>query len=83
MSEEPRVSVVMPAFNAEAFIVEAIASVLVQAHRPLEVIVVDDGSTDSTAALAASFGGAVRLHRQANGREFRSARRSRRPAHRR
>jgi len=66
MSEEPRVSVVMPAFNAEAFIVEAIASVLAQAHRPLEVIVVDDGSTDSTAALAASFGGAVRLHRQAN-----------------
>lgn len=66
MNEEPLVSVVMPVFNAEAFIAEAIASILAQAHRLLEIIVVDDGSTDDTAAVAARFGDAVRLERQAN-----------------
>jgi glycosyltransferase involved in cell wall biosynthesis len=49
------VSVVIPAFQAEEFIVEAIASVLDQDHRPLEVVVVDDGSTDRTAALVAGL----------------------------
>jgi glycosyltransferase involved in cell wall biosynthesis len=42
------VSVVMPAFNAERWITESLASVLGQTHSNLQVIVVDDGSTDST-----------------------------------
>ncbi len=65
MSDEPLISIVVPAYNAEAFVADAIGSILAQNHRPLEVIVVDDGSTDDTAAIVAGFGG-VRLHRQAN-----------------
>lgn len=43
---------VMPAFDAEAFIAEAVASVLAQTYRPVELIVVDDGSSDRTAEIA-------------------------------
>jgi len=45
------VSVVMPTYNQAAFLPEALASVLGQSHRNLQVIVVDDGSTDETAHL--------------------------------
>jgi glycosyltransferase involved in cell wall biosynthesis len=48
------VSVIMPAFDEEAFIAEALESVLAQTHRPVEVIVVDDGSGDRTAEIAAA-----------------------------
>ena len=57
----PLVSVVMPAFEQEAFIAEALESALAQTHRPAEVIVVDDGSRDRTAEIAASYG--IRLLR--------------------
>ncbi|MGH9172562.1 MAG: glycosyltransferase family A protein [Acidimicrobiales bacterium] len=46
------VSVVMAAFEAEDFVAEAIASVLAQTYKPVEVIVVDDGSSDRTAEIA-------------------------------
>lgn len=52
---QPLVSVVMPAWNAEATIVEALRSVAAQTYRDLEIIIVDDGSTDATAALAKEF----------------------------
>jgi glycosyltransferase involved in cell wall biosynthesis len=55
------VSVIIPVFNGERYLAEAIRSVLAQDWRPLEVIVVDDGSTDASRAVAASFGGAVHL----------------------
>ncbi len=50
----PLVSVVMPAYNAEKCITETLASVFAQTYRPLEVIVVDDGSTDETARVVGS-----------------------------
>ena len=50
------VSVVMPAKNAGAHIREAIASVLAQGAEVAELIVIDDGSTDDTAAIVGSFG---------------------------
>jgi glycosyltransferase involved in cell wall biosynthesis len=52
-----RISVIIPAFNAVRFIAEALQSVAEQTVAPNEVIVVDDGSTDGTGALAAGFHG--------------------------
>lgn len=60
------VSVVVPAFNAESFIDEAIDSILAQRHRPIEVIVVDDGSKDGTAEVCLSLGGPVTYLHQEN-----------------
>jgi glycosyltransferase involved in cell wall biosynthesis len=56
------VSLVMPAYNAERFIGEALESALSQTYEPVEVIVVDDGSNDRTAEIATTHG--VRLIRQ-------------------
>lgn len=55
----PKVSVIIPAYNAEAFLSEAIESVLAQSFQDFEVIVIDDGSTDDSARIANSFGGNV------------------------
>ncbi len=65
MTHLPLVSVVIPAFNVERFIAEAIASAFGQDYPSIEVIVIDDGSTDATAAVAARFE-RVRLLRQGN-----------------
>ncbi len=51
----PRVSVVMPVFNGERFLLDAMNSVLSQTYRDFELIVIDDGSTDSSASIATSF----------------------------
>ena len=59
------VSVVIPAYNHGHFVSEAIQSVLDQDYAPTEIIVVDDGSADDTAAVVAAFP-TVRYHRQAN-----------------
>jgi glycosyltransferase involved in cell wall biosynthesis len=63
--EQPLVTVVIPAHNAERFIAEAIESVLAQSYEPVETIVVDDGSTDRTAEITGRYGD-VRLLRQEN-----------------
>ena len=55
MTENPIVSVVMTAHNGEAFIAEAIEGVLSQTLQNLELIVVDDASTDSTIAIIESY----------------------------
>lgn len=60
-----RTSVIIPAHDAALYLGECIDSVLAQTHPVHEVIVVDDGSTDGTAAIASSFGAPVRLVRQA------------------
>jgi glycosyltransferase involved in cell wall biosynthesis len=62
----PLVSVMIGAYNAEPYLGEAIESALAQDYEPLELIVVDDGSTDGTADVARSFA-RVKLIQQANG----------------
>jgi glycosyltransferase involved in cell wall biosynthesis len=58
------VSVIIPVYNGERFLAEALQSVIEQTYTPSEIIVVDDGSTDGTAAVAQAF--PVRYLYQAN-----------------
>ena len=60
-------AVIIPAFNAERFLGEAIESVLRQDPAPSRVVVVDDGSSDGTAEIALQFGASVELIRRENG----------------
>ena len=62
----PRVSVVTPAYQAGRFVGAAVSSVLAQTYGDLELVVVDDGSTDATAAVVEAHDGPVRLVRQEN-----------------
>lgn len=63
----PSVSILIPVFNRAAMVTEAVESCLAQDWRPLEVLVVDDGSTDDPAAALRQFGSMVRVQRQPNG----------------
>ena len=65
--QEVKVSVIMPAYNRETYIRESIDSVLAQSFTDFELIVVDDGSTDSTAGIVQSYTDSrIRLIRQPN-----------------
>jgi alpha-1,6-rhamnosyltransferase len=64
-SERPLVSVIMAAYNAEAYLRDALESALAQDWSPFEVVVVDDGSQDSTGDIIRSFP-EVRYVRQEN-----------------
>jgi len=63
---DPLVSVVIPVFNGERFLREAVQSVLDQKYSPLEIIIVDDGSTDGTATVSGSLPETVRYLHQTN-----------------
>jgi glycosyltransferase involved in cell wall biosynthesis len=64
------ISVIMPAYNAEQYIGQAIQSVLAQSCKNWELIVVDDGSTDRTSQILAGFSDPrIRVHHQPNGGE--------------
>ena len=54
-------SILIPCYNREKFLGEAIESALQQRYRPIEVVVVDDGSRDGSVRVAQSFGGNIRV----------------------
>lgn len=60
------VSCIVPCYNGERYLDEAIQSILAQTYNPLEIIVVDDGSTDGSADRVRHYGRLVRYHRQEN-----------------
>ncbi len=60
MMADPLVSIAIPVRNGERFLRQALDSVLDQTYRPIEVIVVDDGSTDATPEIVKQYGAEVR-----------------------
>jgi glycosyltransferase involved in cell wall biosynthesis len=64
-AQRPTISVIVPVYKGERFLADALDSVAAQTYAPLETIVVDDGSPDASAEIAASRPG-VRLVRQSN-----------------
>src|SRR3982751_5606096 len=61
------VTVVISTYNRSRYLPEAIESILAQSIRPVRFVVVDDGSTDSTSSVVASFGDLVEYVRKDNG----------------
>ncbi len=67
MTNLPTVSCIVPAYNSAQHLPDSLESILAQSHRPHEVIVADDGSTDGTADVLAEYAGRVSWMRQDNG----------------
>ena len=63
----PAVSILIPVYNAREWLAAAIESALNQTISDLEVVVLDDGSTDVSHEVAEAFGGRIRIARQSNG----------------
>jgi glycosyltransferase involved in cell wall biosynthesis len=60
------ISCIVPVYNGERYLGEAIESILKQSYRPIEIIIADDGSTDGTAMVAERYSKQIRYLRQAN-----------------
>lgn len=67
MTGRPEIDCIVPVFNGEAYLAETLDSILAQTWRPLDILVVDDGSTDDTPGIIAGYAGdGVRSIRQEN-----------------
>jgi glycosyltransferase involved in cell wall biosynthesis len=60
------ISCIVPVYNGEQYLAEALDSILAQTYRPLEIVVVDDGSTDGTATVVSSYGSQIQYVKQGN-----------------
>lgn len=66
MADQPLVSIIIPCFNNETYVAEAIESALAQTYDNVEIIVVNDGSTDSSGPIIESYSDRVSVIHQAN-----------------
>ena len=64
---KPLVSIVIPVYNGENYLNEAIDSALTQTYEPIEVLIINDGSTDRTEEIALSYGNRIRYFEKENG----------------
>jgi glycosyltransferase involved in cell wall biosynthesis len=67
MTENPKISIVIPVYNGENYLHEAIDSALAQTYQNVEVIVVNDGSTDNTEKIALLYEDKIRYFKKENG----------------
>ena len=63
----PLVSIIIPVYNGSNYVKEAIDSALAQTYKNIEVIVVNDGSTDNTEKIVKSYGDKIRYFYKENG----------------
>ena len=65
--KKPKVSVIIPVYNGELYVKDAIDSALNQTYKNIEVIVVDDGSIDKTYEICESYGTKIKYYKKENG----------------
>jgi glycosyltransferase involved in cell wall biosynthesis len=66
MMQTSDISVIIPCYNTERYLADAIESILAQEIQPLEILVIDDGSTDESTAVARRFSDRIRFYQQPN-----------------
>lgn len=66
METPPTISCIVPVYNGERFLADTLESIFAQTYRPIEVVVVNDGSTDGTVGVLAQYDGRIRVVRQDN-----------------
>ena len=64
---KPLVSIIIPVYNGENYLTEAIESALNQTYKNIEIIVINDGSTDSTEEICLQYGNKIRYFYKENG----------------
>jgi len=67
MKKEPKVSIIIPVYNGSNYVKEAIDSAIAQTYKNIEIIVVNDGSTDNSSEIIKSYGDKVKYFYKENG----------------